>query len=387
MKTNFNNAFKKYQNLKKLSGSHSPSIKTVISEIPEIKIKIDACFLSNPYATDLFLKFFNSDFPNPNDLRDLLEFYPPQNNSVAKYIEDAIQINRKNIFIGNGAIEIISAVIKRFCGNNILLPRPTFSSYYEYVRTDQKITFFNLKEENDYEINSEDLINKIKTDNSIDSLILINPNNPNGSYLSLKEISKILDSSKHLECIILDESFVHFAYENNNLELMNFYKLFNKYPNLVIIKSMSKDFGIAGVRAGYSIMSEKRVSSLLKNDYLWNISGLAAYFFSLYRRTDFRQQYEIVRKKYIMNTLLFHDELKKLKNVKVFPSKANFFLIKINEKFSGKFGFKMLYDHGIYVRDCSDKIGLNGNGYYRVASRSFEENYEIINGFTKEIIQ
>lgn len=381
--SNISSLKNKFQELKSKSGSHSPSIKSILKEIPEIKLTTDACFLSNPYATDLFLKYLKSDYPTYDDLRDVLEFYPPQNAEVAKSISSTLNLSSKNIFVGNGAIEIISAAIKQFCSNKILLPIPTFSSYYEFTSENQEIFYHELLEEDDYQINIDRLISDIDSHN-IDSIVLINPNNPNGHYLSRIEIKEILDKCKNLVSVILDESFVHFAYENDDLELTNYYDLIDSYENLIIIKSMSKDFGIAGIRAGYGIMSENRVNQLLKSDYLWNISGLASYFFDLYSLKSFRDEYEVVRKKYIMNTLMFKSELNQISGIKVFPSKANFFLIKVNGDKKGDFGLNLLINHGVYVRDCSDKIGLKGSGYYRIASRSFEENIKIINGLKFE---
>ena len=383
-KNNFEVLKQKFLKLKNNSGSHSPSIKSMLKEIPEINLKTDACFLSNPYATDLFLKYLKKDFPNYSGLREVLEYYPPQNAEIAKTIADALSLNSKNIFVGNGAIEIISASIKNFCQKKILIPIPTFSSYYEYIKDDQEIFYHKLAEKDNYGINIDNLISDINY-NNIDSLVLINPNNPNGFYLSVTDINKILESCKDLSCIILDESFVHFAYENDNLDMTNYYDLIDTYKNLIIIKSMSKDFGIAGIRAGYGIMSEDRVTKLLKSDYLWNISGLASYFFDIYSIKNFREEYDIVRKKYIMNTLMFKSELLSINGIKVYPSKANFFLIKVRGDSNGEFGLKLLINHGVYVRDCSDKIGLDGEGYYRIASRTFEENIQIINGIKNEL--
>jgi histidinol-phosphate/aromatic aminotransferase/cobyric acid decarboxylase-like protein len=116
----------------------------------------------------------------------------------------------------------------------------------------------------------------------------------------------------------------------------------------------------------------------LKYGYLWNISGLANYFFRVYSNPEFIEEYQIVRKKYIMNTQMFMSELATVKGIKVYPSKANFALIEIsNGKTSFEFAMELLLKEGVYVRDCADKIGLNGQ-FIRVASRTFEENLKII---------
>ena len=363
--------------LKSESGSHSPSIATILKEVPEIKIDVDACFLSNPYATELFMSHLEAEVIQKQQLRGILEFYPPQNYDVSRYISKAIGIDARNIFVGNGAIEIIQAVMHNFVKQRVGVIIPTFSSYYEFARPDTEVFYYKLEKANNYILDAQDFI-KFVNDNKIDSIIIINPNNPNGGYLNKEDLHHIIEELAHLENIIIDESFIHFAYEDANLYQITSEELIERYPNLIIVKSMSKDFGIAGIRAGYGVMHADRVKRLLSNGYLWNVSGLADYFFKLYSEKPFQAQYDIVRKKYIMNTLMFLSELNAIPNIKVYPSKANFALIEIQNGMSSfDFSMQLLVQHGVYVRDCSDKIGLDG-AFIRIASRTFEENLKII---------
>lgn len=369
--------------LKSQSGTHSPSIATIKESLPGVKIDVDACFLSNPYATDLFLKYLDQDLISTNKLKDVLEFYPPQNQDVSRFISKAIGADQKNIFVGNGAIEIIQAVIHRFVGRKLCIIIPTFSSYYEFARPDTEVIYYKLTKEDNFVLNPDKFISFVK-DNEVDSIAIINPNNPNGGYLSLEDLNHIIESLIGLKNIIIDESFIHFAYENVDLSQITSEELIQKYSNLIIVKSLSKDFGIAGVRAGYAVMSEDKVNTLLSNGYLWNVSGLADYFFKIYSQTDFVEEYNIVRKKYIMNTLMFLTELNGIKNLKVYPSKANFALVELQDRTSFDFYLDLIVDSGVYVRDCSDKIGLDGE-FVRIASRTFEENLKIINAVKKVI--
>jgi histidinol-phosphate/aromatic aminotransferase/cobyric acid decarboxylase-like protein len=367
----------KIKQLKALSGTHSPSIDTLLKECNDLVIDIDACFLSNPYATDLFMDYLNRDLISNNKLRNVLEYYPPQNRDVAKIISKVINVEPSNIFVGNGAIEIIQALIHNFVKNKICITTPTFSSYYEFVKEDVEILFYELHKNEDYELNVEKYVNFV-IENNPDTIILINPNNPNGGYINKEKLIFILDNLKTVTNIIVDESFIHFAYEDIEFSQISSQELISKYKNLIIIKSMSKDFGIAGLRAGYSVMDAVKVNILLQNGYLWNISGLTNYFFNVYANNEFISKYNIVRKKYIINTLNFLNELKKINGIKVYPSKANFALIEIlNGKTSFDFTMELLMNYGIYVRDCSDKIGLDGQ-FVRIASRSSEENLKVI---------
>lgn len=368
----------KITTLKNASGSHSPSMFTLLEHIPEIKLNIDACFLSNPYATDLFIRYFENELVHTNKLRDILEFYPSQNKSIAQTISQVINLSDDNIFVGNGAIEVIQAVMHNFVTGNIVVNIPTFSSYYEFVKPDVDVIFNQLEKENAYNVDPQQLVEFVKK-NKGKNLVIINPNNPNGGYIKSSDLLYIIKELSHLENIILDESFIHFAYEDKHLNMVSFSEYFNQFSNLIIIKSMSKDFGIAGIRAGYGIMSKEKVEKLLHNGYLWNLNGLSEYFFKLYTRPDFLKDYELVRKQYILDAQEFFKDLNEIPQIKVYSSFANFALIEIIDgSSSSDFVSKLLIKHGIYSRTGDDKIGLNGQ-FVRISARSKSENKKIIN--------
>ncbi|EOW0927060.1 aminotransferase class I/II-fold pyridoxal phosphate-dependent enzyme [Campylobacter upsaliensis] len=188
------------------------------------------------------------------------------------------------------------------------------------------------------------------------------------------KLKRLLGELSFVENIILDTSFIHFAYEDDKLDLVNLEELCKEFKNLIIIKSMSKDFGIAGIRVGYGVMNEDKVNALLENGYLWNISGIGEYFLRLYARENFFAEYNELRKDYINKTQTFFATLAKIEQIKVYPSLANFALIELLDGSSSEdFVAKMLIKYGIYMRTCRDKIGLNGE-FVRIASRKFEEN-------------
>ena len=363
----------KYYQLKIISGSHSPSLNSIKEKIPELKINVDACFLSNPYATELFLEYFKREMIDTNEIYSILEFYPSQNKLIAGYVEKQLDIEAGHIFICNGAIEAIQAVIHRYSKGKIMVILPTFSSYYEYATNDTEVVFYYLDKKNNFKLDIEDYISKVK-EIKPNTIVLINPNNPDGGYISQNELKKIINELSWVENVIIDESFVHFAYEDDDLTMKSIVSEVIDKENIIIIKSMSKDFGIAGLRCGYAAMSKKRVEDLLANGYLWNSNGIAEYFFQLYSRNDFLVRYEIVRKKYINESKLFFDKLLELKNIKIYPSRANFVLIELlNGLVADEVSAQLLCNYGVYVRNCNDKIGLNGE-FIRIAARSNYEN-------------
>ena len=159
-----------------------------------------------------------------------------------------------------------------------------------------------------------------------------------------------------------------------------------RLPNLIVVKSMSKDFGVAGIRAGYSVMAPDRVRTLLDNGYLWNSSGLAEYFFDLYSRPDFQAQYERARIRFIRNSRRFFGALAKIDGLHVYPTKANFALVELRGDVSAdELVCRLLIRRGIYTRTCDDKKGLEAGKFVRVAARTRAENAYIIRSIRRMI--
>lgn len=370
------------QQLKKQAGSHSPSIWQLTEHLNNIKITIDACFLSNPYATDLFEEYLQKDLISSGKLREILEYYPSQNAAIARKLSPYLNVEADRIFIGNGASEIIQALLHHFVKKRMAVILPTFSPYYEYAREDVHVFFHYLKKENEFKLNVPLLFKELEQW-QCDTLVLINPNNPDGSYLSQATLRTIFEQGKQLEQIIVDESFIHFAYEDDKKSIPSCISLCHEFNNLIIVKSMSKDFGIAGIRAGYGIMHSEKVKTLLKNGYLWNSCGLAEYFFNLLSNSNFLDKYEALRLRYISEMKLFYKLLEQIPEIKVYPSKANFYLIELLGDIPAEdLALALLIRNGIYVRLAKDKIGLRGE-FIRIASRRYEENRQICEAISK----
>ena len=211
--------------------------------------------------------------------------------------------------------------------------------------------------------------------NQIDTVCLINPNNPNGGYVPTQDMRRLLHAFEHLKLVILDESFVDFAYEDEQRNRLSLAAETAAMPNVILVKSMSKDFGIAGVRAGYAIMSPDRVRALVANGYLWNIGGLAEFFFRLFAESEFQEQYAAARLRYLDEAIMFFEALREVERLHAYSTKANFCLVQLDKSVPIEiFAPLLLIRHGVYIRDCRDKIGLEDGQYVRIASRKGSEN-------------
>ena len=360
--------------LKKNSGNHSPSLVEIKKIIGKDPVRIDACFLSNPYATQLIYESKIVDQISSNFYK-LVESYPPNQDFILDKIKKIEGINPEDSIVMSGAQACIEVLMNSIKYSNCLLPIPTYSSYYESIREESSIHYLNLKEENNFEINEKELEQAIEK-NKIDLLILINPNNPTGVEVNPIIIEYLLNKYKKLQ-IIIDESFSHFLndlqkWKNKRQDLL-------KYKRCFFVKSMSKDFGIAGFRIGF-MESKNLITKNIKSKYgTWALNNIAIMLLEIISSDKFLDNYEKARLKYLNEKESFYNELIKIKNIKVYKSQANFFLIKLQKKNDSGFRFVMdlLINSGLYIRSMDDKIGLDSS-FIRVACRSKDENNKIV---------
>ena len=366
------------QRLSAESGSHSPSLSTMQQAIPEINVDIDACYLSNPLATDLFWSRFNADaLADPQLFKRMLEAYPSQNRAIAERLAPALGVDSSRLFITNGATEAIQAVLHNY-SSHIHINVPTFSPYYEFAGADRQVTEYQLDSADNFRVDPEKYVQSVLSSQA-DTAVLISPNNPDGNVIPDNDLEWILSKLTSLATIIVDESFVHFADRHTpEGEFPTLTGITDRFENVTVVKSMSKDFGIAGIRAGYAIMQPERVTDLLSSGYLWNTSGMAEYFFSLFDRPDFLTQYRTELTTYKGFIDKFTLESAQFEFLDAFNTSANFQLMKMPEGVSAEIATALLLvRHGVYVRSCGDKIGLNGE-FLRVAIRTESENKKVL---------
>ncbi|WP_206107802.1 pyridoxal phosphate-dependent aminotransferase [Paludisphaera rhizosphaerae] len=372
--------------LKREAGSHSPSAPTILKMIPELRMRVDACFLSNPYATELFLDNLYREVIRPGKLRKLLEFYPSQNRVIAGKLASVLKLSADRLFIGNGAIEIIQAILHRFTGGKVLVNLPTFSAYHEFARPDTEVVYNTLRKEDDFRFDVGEYLETVRREKP-DTVVIINPNNPDGGYIPHAKLVAMLEEMRDVPNILVDESFIHFACEGDGFGYRTLTRDLDRFPNLMVVKSMSKDFGVAGIRAGYAVMAPERVKTLLDNGYLWNSSGLAEYFFDLYSRPEFQVEYERKRIHYIRHSRRFFKALTTLPGVHVYPTHANFALVELrrDDMTAEDLVCRLLVRRGIYARACDDKKGLEPGRFIRIASRTRSENRYVLRGLKEAL--
>ena len=368
--------------LKREAGSHSPSAPTLTRLIPELRLRVDACFLSNPYATDLFLDYLHREVIRTGKLRRLLEFYPFAEPGDRRQAQRCRGGSRRVPFRG-----------QRRCRDHSGHPAPLHRrqdpgepAYLLALSRvcapgHAQVVYHPLPKENDFRLDPELYLERVRRQKP-DTVVLINPNNPDGGYIPYATLVHLLEELRHVPNVILDESFIHFACEGDDYAYRSLSSEVDRFPNLMVVKSMSKDFGVAGIRAGYAVMAPERVQSLLNNGYLWNSSGLAEYFFDLYSRPEFLVEYERKRVHYIRHSRRFFKALSLMPGLHAYPTRANFVLIELSNGMTAEdLVCRLLVRRGIYTRTCDDKKGLEPGKFIRVASRCRSENRFVLRAF------
>lgn len=328
---------------------------------------LDFCYLVNPY------------FPPQRMLSEikanadkLIMNYPSGARVNALLAAKNFGIKEEQIVVGNGAAELIKSLIENQEGN-IGFIRPTFEEYPNRHRGVADIVFEPTNDNFSYHV---DELVSFFDDKKISMLVLINPDNPTGNYIEKKEVLRLLSwcQTKNIK-LLLDESFVDFATEKDSSFIKE--DILLQYDNLLVVKSISKSYGVPGLRLGILASGDTELIAHVKDDIsIWNINSLAEFYMQIEEK--YRQDYENAMERFKDTRDLFLDELKQVSFLRVIPSQANYVMCEVLEKFSSKeLTEKLLVDHNILIKDLSEKL-KGKRQYVRIAVRKKEENERLL---------
>lgn len=332
-------------------------------EYPELK---DFCYLVNPYfPTPRMLNEFRFQFKN------LVSHYPAGLNVQNNMAAALFGCGEKQILTGNGAAELIPPLMSSLKGK-IGMMYPCFNEYPARIAEDKLVKGF--AKAPSFHYGMEELRNLSK---DCDTLLLVNPDNPSGNYLSQKEVLQLCkDLAKEGKFLVVDESFIDFSDEGEDHSLID-EKLLLENPNLAVVKSISKSYGVPGFRLGVLASSDDELLKEVRSKLpIWNINSFGEYFLQImgkYRR-DYRygcEKQKKVRGKFI-------EDLKSITWLDVYPSQANYLLCKVNGKMSSTQLTNRLFQQNLLIKDLSDKEGFNGENYIRLAVRNKKDNRALV---------
>ena len=327
---------------------------------------LDFCYLVNPYfPPQRLIDEIQANFTS------LLTQYPSGMRVNALLAAKNFAVHQQNILVGNGAAELIKALMARLEGVTGFI-RPTFEEYPNRYQDRPNVCFTPAGP--DFRYTADDLM-AFFGPQDLDNLVLINPDNPTGNYIPAPDVLRLADwaQGKGIR-LILDESFADFADEADNTFIRQ--DLLDRYRRLYVVKSISKSYGVPGLRLGVLASGDQDLIAALKKDVaIWNINSFAEFYMQIEEKykKDYARSLELIR----AERARFRRELEKLPNLRVIPSQANYLMVELLGGLSARaITRELLVNRCILVKDLSPKLG--GQQYLRLAVRDTRDNDRLL---------
>lgn len=334
---------------------------------------LDFCYLVNPYFPPERLK----DEIKAN-LDTLLTQYPSGMKVISLLASKNFDVHQENILVGNGAAELIKSLMYHLEGKTGFI-RPTFDEYpNRYAKED---SVFYVPQNRDYAYSAYDLMTFFD-DKDIQNLILINPDNPSGNYIPVSDLLYLIDWAKAKNIrLILDESFSDFSNELNNTFIRQ--DILDANPHLFVMKSISKSYGVPGLRLGVLASGDtSTIASMKKDIAIWNINSFAEFYLQI--ESKYKEEYEEALVRFRQERKRFVEELNKITGIRVIPSQANYIMVELAEGLSAKSLLKrLLTKYEILVKELTAKT--EGKSYLRFAVRDEADNNRLIHALFTEL--
>lgn len=334
---------------------------------------LDFCYLVNPYYPPQKMK---------DELRanfdTLLTEYPSGMRVNSLLAAKNFGVHQENILVGNGAAELIKSLMG-YLNGKVGFVRPTFDEYPN--RYDRCNSVDYIPDNHDYSYTADDLMSFFEG-KEISSLVVVNPDNPSGNYIAKKDLLRLIKWAGEINInLVIDESFVDFADEKNATLIEQ--EILNANPHLYVMKSISKSYGVPGLRLGVLASGNTAAISYMKKDVaIWNINSFAEFYLQIEEK--YKKDYAAALKKFRLERIRFAEELSKIKGIRVIPSQANYIMVELASEISPKDLLKLLLiKYEILIKELTTKT--NGRNYLRLAVRNIEDNNTLLNALKNEL--
>lgn len=331
---------------------------------------LDFCYLVNPY------------FPTPkmkDELRAnfdvLLQEYPSGMYVNSLLAGKYFNIRQEYVCVGNGAAELIKSVMEQFKDQKIGVVYPTFEEYPNRLPAEHIVKY--NSQNADFTYNITDLERHF-AEKGINLLILVNPDNPSGNYIPKEDVMSLVKWAAERDMkIVIDESFVDFTDNHKENSLLH-NDVLEANLNLMVMKSISKSYGVPGLRLGVFATADKEIIAKMKKDVtIWNINSFAEYYMQIFAK--YEKDYQEACDKFIEERKLFFNELQQIPFLRVIKSQANYFLCEVKNKYTSTELTQILLEKAdILIKDCSTKSAFDGRNYIRIAIRDRKDNSRLV---------
>jgi len=333
---------------------------------------LDYCYLVNPYFPTARME--NEMVSNYSTL---MRQYPSGMEVNSLLASEVFGVSQQNILVGNGAAELIKALAEDHLTGRTGVIRPTFDEYPNRMVKDNVVAFTPSDEE--FRYGADELMDYF-ADKDINNLVLVNPDNPSGNYIPVPDLLRIAEwcEGKGIKFVV-DESFGDFATGFGSADEITLLhdEILDKYKNLIVVKSISKSFGVPGFRLGVLASGNKDlIISLKKEVAIWNINSFGEFYMQIYEK--YKKNYISSLDKHGKARAELVEGLRSIPYLRVFPSQANFIMCEVTGgRTSLDLCAQILVNEDILIKDLSSKAG-NGRQYIRIAVRDEADNARLI---------
>jgi histidinol-phosphate/aromatic aminotransferase/cobyric acid decarboxylase-like protein len=289
-------------------------------------------------------------------------------------------VHEENILVGNGAAEIIKSLMNDFSGKAGII-RPTFEEYGQRYGEENLVVYW--PENDDFQYDEQDMMDFFG-DKDIQNLILINPDNPSGNYIPKEKLLRLIKWTKDKGIkFLVDESFVDFTDEKDSSIIEQ--EILSNNPHLYIMKSISKSYGVPGLRLGVLASGDVETIAKMKKDVaIWNINSFAEFYMQIEEK--YKKNYDEALKKFRAERQRYVKELSKINGIRVIPSQANYVMAEVTTGMTAKeLNRRLIVKHNILIKNLAAKIHQNGKQYVRLAVKMKEENDKLIEALKDEL--
>nr|WP_232327909.1 histidinol-phosphate transaminase [Kibdelosporangium sp. MJ126-NF4] len=351
--------------------AHSPSYFELARGMGDGGRKIaDFCIPCNPY------------FPTPEMFGDLaknletvLKYYPSDAGTIAGRLARILGLNPATIAMSNGSTELITWMDHLWFTESVAVPIPTFGRWTDQpLETGKRVDMYPLRESSDFNLSVDDYIKFIRKRKSRVA-VLCNPNNPDGGYLPRREIVRFMDELADLDLVVIDESFIDFVEVERSPSVGSDATI---RPNVVVLKSLGKNFGLHGIRFGYLIANPALAGKMARTLPKWNLNSLAetvVFMLEEHAGAYAESLHLLARDRYRMGM-----ELARHQDLTVYSSQANFLLVKLAQSVDGmELRDYLLQRHQVFIRECGNKLGMSSQ-FVRLVVRPEQDVERLVEG-------
>ncbi len=333
---------------------------------------IDFCYLVNPYFPP---KRMMDEIKASFDV--LLTQYPSGMRVDSLLAGRNFDVHAENIILGNGAAELIKALMERLDGKTGFI-RPTFEEYPNRYDKSNSVCYYPGGDNFSY--TADDLM-EFFGDKDIKNLVVINPDNPTGNYIPKKDLERLIEWSEQKGIVlVIDESFVDFADELDATLISQ--DILDAHKQLYVMKSISKSYGVPGLRLGVLASGNVEVVKEMKDDVaIWNINSFAEFYMQIYEK--YVKDYAKALKLFRAERTRFLHALEKIEGIRVIPSQANYVMVELtNGKTAAELTKTLLLNDDLFVKDLSTKVD---GEYLRIAIRNKIDNNKLVAALKAEM--